>query len=170
VPASDPRCPSARNPDAWALTRGLLVRRSAGATRLLRQQGGPEIGDVRSRNRARSGTSGARCRARIAASAASRSHRGCETPSVWVIDSTQLTLCLWLGQRRPSPADSGLAASASAWPYWLRLIALVVSTDLALLLFARRSARTSGVRVIPACPPRFPFRHRFQRTRPGRFQ
>src|ERR671910_823446 len=43
----------------------------------------------------------------------------------------------------------------------LRLVALVVSTDLALLLFTRRSAGTSGVRVIPACPPRFPFRHSF---------
>lgn len=53
---------------------------------------------------------------------------------------------------------------------WLRLVALVVFADLALLLFARWSARTSGVRVIPACPSRFPFRHRFQRTRPGTSQ
>ena len=41
----------------------------------------------------------------------------------------------------------------------LGLVTLVVSTHLALLLFARRSARTSGVRVIPAGPLRFPFRH-----------
>src|SRR5262249_41715963 len=43
----------------------------------------------------------------------------------------------------------------------LRVVALVVSPDPAPLLFARRSARTSGMRVIPACPPRFPFRHGF---------
>jgi hypothetical protein len=74
------------------------------------------------------------------------------------------------GHRRAerSARRAGPTPDSGGWPWQvtplsqtelLGLVAPVVSTDLALLLFARRSARTSGVRVIPAGPLRFPFRH-----------